>query len=603
MPQEIAATLSRNTLAFSMLRLFIQEMQSASATHAPVIDAVRVPPSAWITSQSTVICRSPSASRSTAARKERPIRRWISTVRPPCLPAAASRRVRSRVARGSMPYSAVTQPLPWPLSQGGSRSSSVAVTSTWVSPNLTIQEPSAYLTTPRSSDTARSSSGARRLGRMGNPPESLKKRLARGACRRGKRQRQGPWVTPDCTSTVPWLFLYCSVAVHFGHAFAQSLLVTGRRDRQIRGCCKEYLVAHHEPIGLIAPNTGLAQLNERSRDIFRQIVESYLATGEPVGSRNISRLIAVPLSPASVRNVMSDLEQLGLIYAPHTSAGRLPTELGLRFFVDALMQIGDLTEEDRRSIEAQVAASGQGRSLEAVLTEASVLLSGLTHAAGVVLTAKSNIRLKHIEFVRLEPGRALVVLVAEDGQVENRILSLPPGLPSSALTEATNFLNARIRNRTLAEAKAELERGLEAGKAELDQLTQKIVAAGLASWSGGESEERKLIVRGHANLLEDLKALADLERVRLLFDDLETKRDVIDLLGRAEQADGVRLFIGSENKLFSLSGSSTIIAPYRDGAGRIVGVIGVIGPTRLNYARIIPMVDYTAKVVSKVLSG
>ena len=267
------------------------------------------------------------------------------------------------------------------------------------------------------------------------------------------------------------------------------------------------------------------------------------------------------------------------------------------------MQIGDLTEEDRRSIEAQVAASGQGRSLEAVLTEASVLLSGLTHAAGVVLTAKSNIRLKHIEFVRLEPGRALVVLVAEDGQVENRILSLPPGLPSSALTEATNFLNARIRNRTLAEAKAELERGLEAGKAELDQLTQKIVAAGLASWSGGETEERKLIVRGHANLLEDLKALADLERVRLLFDDLETKRDVIDLLGRAEQADGVRLFIGSENKLFSFSGSSTIIAPYRDGAGRIVGVIGVIGPTRLNYARIIPMVDYTAKVVSKVLSG
>jgi heat-inducible transcriptional repressor len=220
-----------------------------------------------------------------------------------------------------------------------------------------------------------------------------------------------------------------------------------------------------------------------------------------------------------------------------------------------------------------------------------------------VLTAKSNIRLKHIEFVRLEPGRALVVLVAEDGQVENRIVSLPAGLPSSVLTEATNFLNARIRGRTLAEAKAELERGVEAGRAELDQLTQKIVAAGLASWSGGESEERKLIVRGHANLLEDLKALADLERVRLLFGDLETKRDVIDLLGRAELADGVRLFIGSENKLFSLSGSSTIIAPYRDSTGRIVGVIGVIGPTRLNYARIIPMVDYTAKVVSKVLAG
>jgi len=360
-------------------------------------------------------------------------------------------------------------------------------------------------------------------------------------------------------------------------------------------------VSHDVPIG--ATEVSLSQLNERSREIFRRIVESYLATGEPVGSRNISRLIPMTLSPASVRNVMSDLEQLGLVYAPHTSAGRLPTELGLRFFVDALMEIGDLTEEDRRSIEAQVAASGAQKSLEAVLTEASALLSGLTRAAGVVLTAKSNVRLKHIEFVRLEPTRALVVLVAEDGQVENRVLNLLPGLPTSALTEATNFLNARIRGRTLAEAKAELERALEARQAELDQLTQKIVAAGLASWSGGESDERRLIVRGHANLLDDLKALEDLERVRLLFDDLETKRGVIDLLGRAEQADGMRIFIGSENKLFSLSGSSTITAPYRDGAGRIVGVIGVIGPTRLNYARIIPMVDYTAKVVSKVLAG
>jgi heat-inducible transcriptional repressor len=281
----------------------------------------------------------------------------------------------------------------------------------------------------------------------------------------------------------------------------------------------------------------------------------------------------------------------------------LPTELGLRFFVDALMEIGDLTERDRRSIEAQVAASAQGKSLEAVLTEASALLSGLTRAAGVVLTAKSNVRLKHLEFVRLEPERALVVLVAEDGQVENRVLSLPPGLPASVLTEAGNFLNARIRGKTLLEAKTELEGALEAGQAELDQLTQRVVSAGLASWSGGASEERKLIVRGHANLLDDLKALEDLERVRLLFDDLETKRGVADLLGRAEQADGVRIFIGSENKLFSLSGSSTIISPYRDGAGRIVGVLGVIGPTRLNYARIIPMVDYTAKVVGRLLGG
>jgi heat-inducible transcriptional repressor len=300
---------------------------------------------------------------------------------------------------------------------------------------------------------------------------------------------------------------------------------------------------------------------------------------------------------------MSDLESLGLIWAPHTSAGRLPTELGLRFFVDALMEIGDLTDQDRRAIEAQVAAAGGPKSLDAILNEASGLLSGLSRAAGVVLTDKSNVRLKHIEFVRLEPERALVVLVAEDGQVENRILHLPPGLPTSALTEATNFLNARVRGRTLADARVDLEAALVANQAELDQLTQRIVSAGLASWSGGDDEERRLIVRGQAHLLDDLRALEDLERVRLLFDDLETKRGLIDLLGRAERAEGVRIFIGSENKLFSLSGSSTIIAPYHDSAGRIVGVLGVIGPTRLNYARIIPMVDYTAKVVSRMLAG
>jgi len=358
-------------------------------------------------------------------------------------------------------------------------------------------------------------------------------------------------------------------------------------------------MSHDVPIG--KSHVSLAQLNDRSREIFRQIVESYLATGEPVGSRNLSRLIATPLSPASVRNVMSDLEQLGLVYAPHTSAGRLPTELGLRFFVDALMEIGDVSEEERRDLEAKLAAAGT--SMDAVLNQASGLLSGLTRAAGVVLTAKQNLRVRHIEFVRLEPERALVVLVAEDGQVENRVINLPVGLPTSALTGATNFLNAHVRGRTLAEARAALESALEAQRAQLDALTQKIVAAGLASWSGGESDERRLIVRGAAHLLEDLKAAEDLERVRLLFDDLETKRGVVDLLGRAENAEGARIYIGSENKLFSLSGSSTIVSPYRDQAGRIVGVLGVIGPTRLNYARVIPMVDYTAKVVSKIVGG
>src|SRR5581483_11287976 len=361
------------------------------------------------------------------------------------------------------------------------------------------------------------------------------------------------------------------------------------------------LTSHDLP--LAANQLGLAQLNERSREIFRRIVESYLATGEPVGSRNLSRILPMTLSPASVRNVMSDLEQLGLVYAPHTSAGRLPTELGLRFFIDALMQVGDLSETDRKAIEAQVAGSGQAKSVEAVLTEASGLLSGLSRAAGIVLTSKANPRLKHIEFVRLEPERALVILVGEDGQVENRVLNVPVGLPTSALTEASNFLSARVRGHTIDEVRAEIQRTLIESEAHIDQLTRKIVSDGLASWSGGDSDERKLIVRGQAHLLDDLKAVADLERVRLLFDDLETRREVIDLLGRAELAEGVRIFIGSENQLFSLSGSSTIVAPYHDASGHIVGVLGVIGPTRLNYARIVPMVDYTAKVVSKLLGG
>jgi heat-inducible transcriptional repressor len=347
---------------------------------------------------------------------------------------------------------------------------------------------------------------------------------------------------------------------------------------------------------------GLAQLDQRSRDIFRRIVDSFLTTGEPLGSRNVSRLLSVALSPASVRNVMADLEALGLIYAPHTSAGRLPTELGLRFFVDAMLEIGDLNADDRGAIERQVRALSGDRTVEDVLTDASTLLSGLSRGAGVVVTTKQNPSIKHIEFVPLEPSRALVVLVGEDGSVENRILQLPAGLPASALTEASNFLNARMRGRTIGEARDAVEQALTAAKTELDDVSARVVEAGLASWAGSSgSQPRQLIVRGQSNLLEDLKALEELERMRLLLDDLEGKKEVMELLGRAETADGVRIFIGSENKLFSLSGSSMIAAPFRDGDQKIVGVLGVIGPTRLNYARIVPLVDYTAKVVGSLL--
>ncbi|MFN3891067.1 MAG: heat-inducible transcriptional repressor HrcA [Beijerinckiaceae bacterium] len=347
----------------------------------------------------------------------------------------------------------------------------------------------------------------------------------------------------------------------------------------------------------------LAAMNERSREIFRLLVESYLATGEPVGSRNLSRLLPMTLSPASVRNVMQDLEESGLIFAPHTSAGRLPTELGLRFFVDSILEIGDVAAEERARIEAQVRASGSGQSMEDLLAEASSLLSGLSRGAGVVLTSKDNVGLKQIEFVRLEPDKALAVLVAENGAVENRILNIPRDLPASALVEAANYLNARIRGRTLAELRQDIETSRAAAEKELDQLTARLVDAGLASWTGPQGSTQQLIVRGQANLLEDLRAVEDLERIRLLFEDLETKKDVIDLLARAETGEGVRIFIGSENKLFSLSGSSMIAAPFRDANQKIVGVVGVIGPTRLNYARIVPMVDYTAKVVSRLVRG
>ena len=352
------------------------------------------------------------------------------------------------------------------------------------------------------------------------------------------------------------------------------------------------------------PPTGgaLVDINDRSREIFRRIVESYLATGEPVGSRNLSRILPMSLSPASVRNVMADLEGAGLIYAPHTSAGRLPTEQGLRFFVDALMEVGDVSAEDRSRIEAEVKASGQNKTTEGILSEASALLSGLSRGAGVVATTKASTKLKHIEFVRLDPARALGVLVAEDGSVENRILELPPGLPASALVEASNYLSARVRGKTLADLAGEIESERSRAESELDSLTAGLVESGLASWSG-QSESRQLIGRGQATLLDDLKAIEDLDRIRLLFADLETKKDVIDLLSRAEQGEGVRIFIGSETKLFSLSGSSLIAAPFRDGSQKIVGVVGVIGPTRLNYARIVPMVDYTAKVVSRLLNG
>ncbi|WP_207485011.1 heat-inducible transcriptional repressor HrcA [Arenibaculum pallidiluteum] len=340
----------------------------------------------------------------------------------------------------------------------------------------------------------------------------------------------------------------------------------------------------------------ISELNQRSREIFRTIVDAYVETGEPIGSRTISRRLGITLSPATIRNVMADLEEQGLLYAPHTSAGRLPTEAGLRLFVHGLLELGGLTDKERESIELKCQASG--RSLRDVLDEATTMLSGLSSCAGLVLAPKTDQPLRHMEFVNLAPGRALVVMVTADGLVENRVMDVPMGLPASTLQMASNYLNAKLVGRTLDEVRSEVLREMEAQKSQLDALSSKVVEAGLATWSGSTGQ---LIVRGQARLLEDVTALSDLERIRSLFEALETKEAMLRLIEATGRADGVQIFIGAENQLFNHAGCSLVIAPYQNSREQIVGAIGVIGPTRINYARIIPMVDYTAKVISRLL--
>jgi len=353
------------------------------------------------------------------------------------------------------------------------------------------------------------------------------------------------------------------------------------------------------PLGNTAALSAFAAMDKRSRDIFREIVQAYLDTGEPVGSRTISRR-GVQLSPASIRNIMSDLAEMGLINSPHTSAGRVPTHAGLRMFVDSLMQLGEPGEADKQAIESRLA--GSGRRMETVLAEASDLLSGMVGGAGLVSTPAADAPIRHIEFVRISAEQALAVIVAESGEVENRVLALPAGLPASSLIEAGNYLNARMKGRTLAEAREAVLEEVRSRKALLDQTASKLVEDGLAQWSGEDpARGRSLIVRGRANLLEDTSAAEDLNRVRDLFSELEKSENLLNVLDTARDAEGVRLFIGSENPLFSLSGSAMIVAPYMNGDRKIVGALGVIGPTRLNYARVIPMVDYTAQVVGRIL--
>ncbi len=341
----------------------------------------------------------------------------------------------------------------------------------------------------------------------------------------------------------------------------------------------------------------ITELSTRTRDIFRLVVEGYLGSGQPVGSKTLAGAGGLNLSPASIRSVLHELEGLGLLAAPHTSAGRMPTEQGLRLFVDGMMQVSQPSVEERAAIERHVTQPGP---IEAALAAASAVLSDLSACAGVVMVPRREPRLAQLQLVPLSATRALAVLVGVDGSVENRVIELPGGVFASALEQASNYLSAQLTGRTLAEAIKAIRAEIAGGQTALDAASRDLVERGLAVWSEDAAQRPVLIVRGQANLL-DTVALTDLERVRLLLDDLENKQTVADLLDSARDAEATRIFIGAENRLFALSGSSVIASPYRDGDGRVVGVVGVIGPTRLNYARVVPMVDFTAQSLGKLI--
>ncbi|MGB0496705.1 MAG: heat-inducible transcriptional repressor HrcA [Rubricella sp.] len=351
---------------------------------------------------------------------------------------------------------------------------------------------------------------------------------------------------------------------------------------------------------MIDREASFADLNDRARAVFRRLVETYLDTGDPVGSRTLSRTLEERVSPATIRNVMQDLEHLGLLGSPHISAGRIPTELGLRFFVDGFLEHQDLAGEERSEIERNLGDTDG--DIAGVLDRAGSMLSMLTNGASLILSPNIEAPIKHIEFISLSPDRALVVLVTADGQVENRILTPPPGLTPSAMREAANFLNTVLEGRTLSQARGIVTQEIEKRRRELDTVAARLIEAGVAQWGEETDGSDRLIVRGTSHLIDQTEAELDLERIRSLFDDLERKRDLAQLLRLTESGEGVRVFIGSENKLFSLTGSSLVVSPYMNGDRKIVGAIGVIGPTRLNYGRIVPIVNYTAQMIGRVVS-
>ena len=343
----------------------------------------------------------------------------------------------------------------------------------------------------------------------------------------------------------------------------------------------------------------IREMNDRARQVLKLVVDAYVETGEPVGSMAISQKLGMKLSPATIRSAMAELEDLGLLYSPHTSAGRLPTDTGLTVFVDGLLEIDALSQDERRQIDQKM-ASARGGSLTDIMEQTSSFLSGLSSCAGLVFAPKTEDPVKQVEFVLLAPGRALAVLVTSSGVVENRLLDVPTDVTATSLVRASNYLNSRIAEKTLAQAADYVTSELARDKTQLDALTAKVVASGIASLAPKDAGGH-LFVRGQANLLEDVTALEDLERIRVLFEALEAKETMLKLLQATTAGEGVKIFIGAENKLFTHSGCTLIVAPYKNQDARIAGAIGVIGPTRLNYGRVIPVVNYTSQLISKII--
>ena len=347
-------------------------------------------------------------------------------------------------------------------------------------------------------------------------------------------------------------------------------------------------------------NNILTEMNDRSREVFQRVVEGYLQSGEPVGSRTLTRSLSENLSAATVRNVMQDLEYLGLLDSPHVSSGRIPTQMGLRMFVDGLLEVDGLAITDREKLDGTI--NENPKDISATLDKIGSALSGITQGASLVLSPKQESEIEHVEFVSLAHDRALVVLVFSNGHVENRLFQPPLGQTPSSLKEAANFLNSIMQGRTLSQAKEIIQKEISIRRQELDSLAAELVENGIVFWEAKGERQERLIVRGRANLLENEAEEEELERIRLLFNDLERKQDIVEFLDLTEQSDGVRIFIGSENKLFSLSGSSLVVSPYMNSDKKVIGAVGVIGPTRLNYGRIVPIVDYTAQLVGKLIT-